>query len=106
MGTGLGGVQILRQVNSLLDQVLSVCVARAQVVLQLRLRRFHLNDLGRLLGQLMAEIRDCLVGLLDLSPGDLALVTHIAQLFFERELGLVDLGGVAHAQQHQPDGGG
>jgi hypothetical protein len=46
MGTGLGGVQILRQVNSLLDQVLSVCVASAQVVLQLRLRRFHLNDFG------------------------------------------------------------
>jgi hypothetical protein len=55
---------------------------------------------------LVTEIRDRFVALLDLGPGDLALVTHIAQLFFERELGLVDLGGVAHAQQHQPDGGG
>jgi hypothetical protein len=65
---------------------LSVCVAGAPIVLQSRLRRFHLADFGRLLGQLVAEIRDRFVSLLDLGACDFAIMTRIAQLFFQRDL--------------------
>jgi hypothetical protein len=86
MGVGLGGVQLLRQISSLLSEVLSACVAGALIVLQPRLRRFHLVDFGRLLGQLVVEIRDRFVSLLDLGACDFAIMTRIAQLFFQRDL--------------------
>ena len=86
VGIGLGGVQLLRQISSLLSEVLSACAAGALIVLQSRRRRFHLVDFGRLLGQLAVEIRDRFVSLLDLGACDFAIVPRIAQLFFQRDL--------------------
>jgi hypothetical protein len=82
----LGGVQPPRQISLLLSEILSACVAGALIVLQSRRRRFHVVDFGRLLGQLAAEIRDRFVSLFDLGAYDFAIVTRIAQLFFQRDL--------------------
>jgi hypothetical protein len=88
MRTVLGGIQFLRQISSLLGEILSARVAGVQIVLQLRLGRFHLIDFGRLHGQFVAEIRDRFVALLDLGARDFALVTRVAQLLFQRNWGL------------------
>src|SRR5580692_159023 len=86
MRVGLGGVQLLGQISSLLSEFLSACVAAALSILQSRLRRFHLVDFARLLGQLVAEIRDRFVSLVDLGARDFAIMTRVAQLFFQRDL--------------------
>jgi hypothetical protein len=39
-----------------------------------------------LLGQLVTEIRDRFISLLDLGTCDFAIMTRIAQLFFQRDL--------------------
>jgi hypothetical protein len=94
MGIVLGGVQLPSQIRSLLDEVLSACVARSHITVQSLLCRFHLIDFGRLLGQLVTEVGDRFVALLDLCTRDFALMARIAQLFFKRDLGLCKrLGG-------------
>ncbi len=62
------------EAGALLDEVLSGCVASAQVVLHAGLCGFHLIDFDRLLRQLPPEVRDRLAALFDLCTGDLALV--------------------------------
>ena len=106
----LRGGQLLCEAGALLDEVLSGCVASAQVVLHAGLCGFHLIDFDRLLRQLPPEVRDRLVALFDLCTGDLAVVDGVAQLRFQGRLGLCaglsgrKLGGIGPAAYANPIG--
>ena len=90
------------EAGALLDEVLSGCVASAQVILHAGLCGFHLIDFDRLLRQLPPEVCDRLATApFDLCTGNLAVVGGIDQLRFRQRrlafraaLGGGGLGGI------------
>ena len=78
------GFQFLTQLGSLLNEVLFAGLVALHRGLQLVLGFLHPTDLCRLLLQLPAKVRECLVTLGDLGTGNFALVGGIAELLFQR----------------------